>query len=71
MDRGAWWATVHAIEKSWTQLNMCMHIYIYTQNTHKFWERNGVVFVEWLYSLWQTVVSVGHDVVCNIKIIAE
>ena len=25
MDRGAWWATVHTIEKSWTQLNMCMH----------------------------------------------
>ena len=20
MDRGAWWATVHGIEKSWTQL---------------------------------------------------
>jgi len=21
MDRGAWWATVHGIEKSWTQLS--------------------------------------------------
>ena len=21
MDRGAWWATVHAVEKNWTQLN--------------------------------------------------
>ena len=22
MDRGAWWATVHGVTKSWTQLNM-------------------------------------------------
>ena len=21
MDRGAWWATVHGVEKSWTQLS--------------------------------------------------
>ena len=21
MDRGAWWATVHRVKKSWTQLN--------------------------------------------------
>ena len=21
MDRGAWWATVHRVEKSWTQLS--------------------------------------------------
>ena len=21
MDRGAWWATVHEVEKSWTQLS--------------------------------------------------
>ena len=21
MDRGAWWATVHGVAKSWTQLN--------------------------------------------------
>ena len=21
MDRGAWWATVHEVEKSWTRLN--------------------------------------------------
>ena len=22
MDRGVWWATVHVVAKSWTQLNM-------------------------------------------------
>ena len=26
LDRGAWWATVHSITKSWTQLNrLSMH----------------------------------------------
>ena len=27
MDRGAWWATVHGVTKSWTQLGdrACMH----------------------------------------------
>ena len=25
MDRGAWWATVHRVAKSWTQL--CMHLH--------------------------------------------
>ena len=23
MDRGAWWATVHGVAKSWTQLSNC------------------------------------------------
>ena len=23
MDRGAWWATVHGVAKSWTQLKRC------------------------------------------------
>ena len=27
MDRGAWWATVHGVTKSWTQLNwLSMHL---------------------------------------------
>ena len=25
MDRGAWWATVHGVAKSWTQLSMHAH----------------------------------------------
>ena len=26
MDRGAWWATVHGVTKTWTRLSMyCMH----------------------------------------------
>ena len=29
MDRGAWWATVHGVKKSWTQLSalVCTHTY--------------------------------------------
>ena len=31
MDRGAWWATVHRIAKSWTQLKqLSMHAYVCT-----------------------------------------
>ena len=25
MDRGAWWATVHGVRKSWTWLSMLTH----------------------------------------------
>ena len=25
MDRGTWWATVHGVAKSWTQLNIHTH----------------------------------------------
>ena len=31
MDRGAWWATVHEVVKSWTQLSTLSH----TQLGHK------------------------------------
>ena len=31
MDRGAWWATVHGVTKSWTRLKqLCMHACCYT-----------------------------------------
>ena len=29
MDRGAWWATVHGVAKSWTRLSNYYFIYIY------------------------------------------
>ena len=31
MDRGAWWATVHGIAKSWTQLSACVRVHTHTQ----------------------------------------
>ena len=42
MDRRAWWATVHGVAKSWTQLNNQAHTkiithkdnYIYSMNMH-------------------------------------
>ena len=33
MDRGAWWATVHGIAKSWTQLSAHRHTHTHT-HTH-------------------------------------
>ena len=29
MDRGAWWATIHRVTKSWTRLSMLMPTYTY------------------------------------------
>ena len=30
MDRGAWWATVQGVAKSWTQLSMHEHTHTHT-----------------------------------------
>ena len=31
MDRGAWWATVHGVPMSWTQLSSCARVRAHTQ----------------------------------------
>ena len=30
MERGAWWATVHGVQKSWTQLSACTHAHTHS-----------------------------------------
>ena len=30
MDRGAWWATIHGVSKSWTQLNTYTHTCVWS-----------------------------------------
>ena len=30
MERGAWWATIHGVMKSWTQLSMHTHTHTHT-----------------------------------------
>ena len=36
MDRGAWWATVHGIRKTWTQLSAHKHTHTHTHtHTHR------------------------------------
>ena len=45
MNRGAWWATVHSVAKSWTQLKQLStqahaHTYIHT-HTHIYKEGEG------------------------------
>ena len=35
IDGGAWWATVHGITKSWTQLSTCLHTHAHARtHTH-------------------------------------
>ena len=36
MDRGAWWATVHGVAKSWTGLSEHAHTHTHTQITFIF-----------------------------------
>ena len=35
MDRGAWWATVHGVAKSWTRLKQLSMHALFTQIKHK------------------------------------
>ena len=37
-DKGAWWATVHGVAKSWTCTHVCMGMHAHT-NTHIHTER--------------------------------
>ena len=43
MDRGAWWAVIHSIAKSWTQLkrlSMLMHTVIFSSFVFCYWRRH-------------------------------
>ena len=33
MDRGAWWAAVHGVAKSWMKLSPCVHMCTHTHNS--------------------------------------
>ena len=52
MDRGAWWATVHGVKKSWTQLKrLSLHVPDYTR-------RMGMsTYWQFLETIWQWVVD--------------
>ena len=41
MDRGAWWATVHGIAKSWTQLSTMLARACARTDTHTHTQRKG------------------------------
>ena len=52
MDRGAWWATVHGVEKSWTQLKqLSLHVpdYMRRMGMSTYWQ--------FLETIWQWVVD--------------
>ena len=42
MDRGAWWATVHGVAKSWTRLSTRVHTHTHT-HTHSMAYQLGVL----------------------------
>ena len=43
MDRGAWWATVHRVAKSWTRLSNLVHM----QGFRGFWDSGGPCGESW------------------------
>ena len=45
MERGAWWATVHGITKSRTQLSMCVHACTYTHRHSEIGLLFSILFV--------------------------
>ena len=51
MDGGAWWATVHGVTKSWTQLSD------FTQSTHRNVGETTLVRVTNDFLTWQTLLS--------------
>ena len=48
MDRGAWWATVHGVERSQTWLNTLTQ-----SNNHKAWERIQEHVIPWVTAVQQ------------------
>ena len=49
MDRGAWWAAVHGVAKSWTQSSMHIHTYMYhllSMHTHACRENKQILELE-------------------------
>ena len=49
MDRGAWWATVHEVAKSWTWLSTCACTHTHT-HTIVDWSCNVLVVYEYFYT---------------------
>ena len=61
MDGGAWWATVHGVAKSWTQMS---------DFTFSFNPSHRVVVRIWL-RIWKQLIEVGKDLkgLCNLNLV--
>ena len=58
MDRGAWWATIHGVAESWTQLSTIAHstIFILVPN----WKSSNYPRVEWIH--WDLSMDINYIV---------
>ena len=45
MDRGAWWAAVHGVAKSWTQLSTCVRVHAGPTNDLSLTHTTLVLFI--------------------------
>ena len=54
MDRGAWWATVHGVAKSWMKIEpMCAHVRMCMcahTHTHNVWEKFILLTNQFLFN---------------------
>ena len=64
MDRGAWWATVHGVEKSWTRLSDWAFWEVLFKKEHVLFERNLRKFNLLVLLL---IFKSGGCLICDIK----
>ena len=57
MDRGAWWATVHRVTKSQTQLSDCVYIYIYIYIERERERETKIIKIISIYRYLITIIS--------------
>ena len=58
LDRGAWWATIHGVAESWTQLSTIAHstLFILVPN----WKSSNYPRVEWIH--WDLSMDINYIV---------
>ena len=66
MDRGAWWATVHRVAKSQTQLkwqHTCTNVWLHILQITIYSYMEGSPFFFLLYQWFQTIPSYGYAII--------
>ena len=58
MDRGAWWAAVHRVTKSWIQLSTS------TDNIHKYMEIHIYIIFSWILFPYRLLQNIEYRFLC-------